>query len=231
MSDPAPGPAYDPAVGPAYDVPALADTAGMKQRPTTARGVRTRAALVAAARVVFERDGFLGSRLTDIPREAGLSTGTFYTYFQGKEEVFTAVLEEAQHDMLHPGMPHVADDDDPVAVIEASNRAYLLAYRRNGRLMELMNQVAWIDPAFMELRQRRGALFAERNARGIAALQERGLADPSLDPLLTSTALSGMTSRMAQDCLSRQGVDLEQVLETVNRLWVNGLGLQQPGRG
>ena len=115
-------------------------------------------------------------------------------------------------------------------MIEASNRAYLLAYRRNGRLMELMNQVAWIHPAFMELRQRRGALFAERNARGIAALQERGLADPSLDPLLTSTALSGMTSRMAQDCLSRQGVDLEQVLETVNRLWVTaGAAAAGPG--
>ena len=54
--------------------------------------------------------------------------GHLYTYFSGKEEVFAAVLEVAQEDMLHPGMPHVAGDDDPAAVIEASNRAYLQAY-------------------------------------------------------------------------------------------------------
>lgn len=35
--------------------------------PVTARGMRTRAALVAAARRVFERDGYIDARLTDIP--------------------------------------------------------------------------------------------------------------------------------------------------------------------
>ncbi len=211
----------------ADDVPALADTSGMKDRPTTPRGVRTRAALVAAARVVFERDGFVGSRLTDITKEAGLSTGTFYTYFQSKDEIFTAVLEGVQDDMMHPGMPHVADDDDPIAVIEASNRAYLLAYQRNGRLMELMHQVAAIDPKFLELRLLRGVRFAERNARRIRELQERGLADPTMDALMTSKALSGMVSRVALDVLVRADGDLETVLETVNKLWVNGLRLER----
>ena len=37
-----------------------------KDPPVTKRGERTRQALVRAARTVFERDGFINSRLSDI---------------------------------------------------------------------------------------------------------------------------------------------------------------------
>jgi len=45
-------------------------------RPLTGRGRRTRQRLVDAARVVFERDGFLNSRLVDITDEAGTAVGS-----------------------------------------------------------------------------------------------------------------------------------------------------------
>src|SRR5699024_11384428 len=56
--------------GSAEDLPTLVDTALLRDPPTTTRGTRTRAALVAAARVVFERDGFIDSRLSDLSKEA-----------------------------------------------------------------------------------------------------------------------------------------------------------------
>ncbi len=108
--------------------------------PVTARGVRTRDRLVAAARVVFEREGYLDARLVDISKEAGLSTGSFYTYFTNKEEAFAAVVEVTQNDLLHPGMGRVADEGDVHAVVEASIRAYLHACRRNARLLALLEQ-------------------------------------------------------------------------------------------
>jgi len=196
-----------------------------KELPSTPRGLRTRASLVTAARTVFERDGFLGSRLSDITAQANCSAGTFYTYFSSKEEVFAAVLAGAEDDMLHPGMPHVDDEDDPAAVIEASNRAYLVAYLRNAKLMALMRQVATIDADFEALRRHRSEKFVERNARHIAELQGRGLADPTLDPLLTSYALSGMVSRMAMEVLVVGERDLDDVVETSTKLWVNALKL------
>jgi len=137
--------------------PSMVRPSLLREPPATERGLRTRAALVAAARKVFERDGYLDARLIDITRAANCSSGTLYTYFSGKEEVFAAVLEVAQEDMLHPGMPHVASDDDPAAVIEASNRAYLKAYKRNSKLMGLLEQVANIDPEFRELRTSRSS--------------------------------------------------------------------------
>ena len=63
-------------------------------------------------------------------------------------------------------------------MIEAANRAYLVAYRRNAKLMALMEQVAQIDEDFRRMRLRRVRAFTERNAQAIAQLQQRGLADP-----------------------------------------------------
>lgn len=193
----------------------------------TARGERTRAALVDAARVVFERDGYLDARLTDITAEAGCSTGTFYTYFTSKEEIFAALMEVTKNEMLHPGMDHV-EGDDPAAVIEASNRAYLEAYRRNAKLMRLMEEVAYIDPKFMALRRERARIFVERNAQAIADLQERGLADPELDPLMASRALSAMISRLAVSAfaLGTEEIDFEEFVYTATRLWCNGLRIE-----
>lgn len=75
-----------------------------RKPPVTLRGIRTRQALVDAARVVFERDGYLDARLTDIRAEAKCATGTFYTYFVDKQEIFAAVMEATKNEMLHPAV-------------------------------------------------------------------------------------------------------------------------------
>ncbi|HEX2370708.1 MAG TPA: TetR/AcrR family transcriptional regulator [Acidimicrobiia bacterium] len=55
---------------------------------------RTRAALVASARRVFGRDGFNGANLATIAREAGLTKGAVYSNFDGKADLFLAVLDD-----------------------------------------------------------------------------------------------------------------------------------------
>jgi AcrR family transcriptional regulator len=59
-----------------------------------ATGVPTRDALVAAAARVFFRRGFQGAGLREIASEAGLTTGAVYSNFDGKADLFLAVLEE-----------------------------------------------------------------------------------------------------------------------------------------
>ncbi|WP_072750869.1 TetR/AcrR family transcriptional regulator [Rhodococcus maanshanensis] len=212
--------------------PSMARSGLLRELPATERGLRTRAALIAAARKVFERSGYLDTRLIDITKAAKCSAGTFYTYFASKEEIFAAVLELAQEDMMHPGMPHVEAEDDPAAIIAASNRAYFEAYKRNAKLMGLLEQVASIDPEFRVLRQQRADAFIRRNARSIANLQQRRLADPDLDPLLASSALSGMISRLAFGYFVTGGSDaasLDDIVDTATRLWVNALRIAARG--
>ena len=205
----------------------MPEPASTREPPRSARGVRTRAALVRAARTVFERDGYHHARLTDITAEAGSATGSFYTYFTNKEEIFAAVLAEVQDEMLHPHVRAMTDRDDPVALIEAANRAYLLAYQRNAGLMRLLEEVALIDDDVRELRRRRGRAFAERNAEFIRDLQVRGLADPELDPFLGASALSAMVGRIAYSAyVGGEAWELEALVATLTRLWANALRIE-----
>jgi len=189
------------------------------------RGTRTRQALVDGARTVFERDGFLDARIADIAAAAGVATGSFYTHFDSKEAAFAAVIAEINEETLHPRLD-VADRGDPIAVIEAAHREYLKAYRRNARLMGLMDQVATINDDFRLLRLERARAFAARNAKAIKRLQEQGLADPSLDALSTAHALNAMVSRMANLVFVHgHRMGFEPLVATLTRLWVNALRL------
>ena len=49
--------------------------------------------LIETARRVFREKGYAATSVTDIVKEAGVSQGTFYFYFEDKEAVFDAVAE------------------------------------------------------------------------------------------------------------------------------------------
>lgn len=199
--------------------------------PQTRRGRQTRDALLAAAREVFAREGYLATTTTTIAKAAGVANGSFYTHFTDKYEIFVALWHEVQEEMLHPGIQD-ASDDDPVAAIEEATRAYLVYYRDNAALLRVFEQVTGIDERFLELRLARARAFEERNVRGIRRLQRQGVADPSLDPELTAAALSSMVSRHAYLTFAlglRPDVDFEALVSTLTTLWVNALRIRPEG--
>lgn len=57
-----------------------------------------RAALVRQARRHFITEGYVGTRMEPIAREAGVSTATLYAMFENKAALFAAVIEEAAAD-------------------------------------------------------------------------------------------------------------------------------------
>jgi AcrR family transcriptional regulator len=199
-------------------------TAAPPAEQLTARGARTRTAIVRAAREIFERDGFVKARVTDIADAAGVAHGSFYTYFQDKKDVLAAVLAELQEEMLHPRLSRAALDEDPAVAVEEANRGYLEAYRSNAGLMALLEDMAAIDEDFLRLRRERTDAFVSRNARAIRRLQKQGLADPGLDAEIAALAISSMVSRTAYaSFVHDDAADFDAVLRTVTRLWLNAL--------
>lgn len=84
--------------------------------PRSRKGVATRERLLQGAKAVFEETGFLEARITDIADRAGLSHGSFYHYFDSKEQAFREVAE-AQEALL------TASDDagDPEGDLAATD--------------------------------------------------------------------------------------------------------------
>jgi AcrR family transcriptional regulator len=197
--------------------------------PRSRKGAATRARLVEAARVVFERDGFLEARVSDIAKEAGLSHGSYYHYFDSKEQLFREVAEGQEARLTAP--PEVrattADPASPVERIREANRRYFERYRDAARLMGVIEQVSRYDEQVNAARMATQRHFAERSERAIRRWQADGLADPGLDPVVAADALGAMTARFAELWLVQgyRDYEFDAAVDQVTRLWVNALGL------
>src|SRR5213078_936940 len=53
------------------------------------------AEIVSAAMAVFAEKGFAAAKLDEIARRAGVSKGALYLYFETKEDIFRAVVDQA----------------------------------------------------------------------------------------------------------------------------------------
>lgn len=74
-------------------------------------GDAVRARLVRAAAEVFGREGYAGTRIMDIVREAGVSTGTVYGRFRSKNELLreAVVSASARAGVLASGAPSLGE--------------------------------------------------------------------------------------------------------------------------
>jgi AcrR family transcriptional regulator len=66
------------------------------------------AEILEAALDVFVRQGYAATRIQDIARQAGVTTGTIYLYFASKEAVFEAAVFQAMDRMLTPSEQRVS---------------------------------------------------------------------------------------------------------------------------
>ncbi len=104
-------------------------TASPRSRGAALRDVR-RSQLVEAAKTVFKAVGLEGASMRVIAAEAGCSTGAIYPYFQGKEELYAAVLS-ASLEALRDEVKKAANDLQPENAAQAGLWAIFDYYRRN----------------------------------------------------------------------------------------------------
>src|SRR5580698_8912237 len=76
------------------------------------KGDRTRQALLKAAVVRFAREGFRGTSVADVCRDAGLSTTASYPYFANKEAIFVAAVDEDVAGLIDDAVSFVAISED-----------------------------------------------------------------------------------------------------------------------
>src|SRR5438309_624413 len=75
----------------------------------TAKGARTRRALLDAAVARFGRDGYRGTSVAEIARDARLSGTAAYAYFPNKEALFVAAVDEDAAAVIDEGLSSIVD--------------------------------------------------------------------------------------------------------------------------
>jgi AcrR family transcriptional regulator len=201
----------------------------MDAEPRSAKGRRTRARLLEAGKTVFERDGFLQARITDIAAEAQVSHGSFYHYFDSKESLFREIAEEVEVRLVSmDDVPHhVASDSGPIDRIRAANRSYLTAYKKEARIMRVIEEVSRYDETVRSVRAKRDDYLAARLESAMARLQSEGLADTRIDTRYAANALGGMVAKFAEMMfIGGNAFDLDMAVEQLTLLWANALGIR-----
>ncbi len=201
--------------------------------PRSRKGVETRARLVAAAKEVFEQDGFLDARISDIAERAGLSHGSFYHYFESKEEVFREVAAAVEDRLREPMSSVVFDASSsatPADRIRQAMRLHLESYRDEARIMRVIEQVTRFDQGVGAMRSERHRTNLAEFAASIGALQRHGLVDPNLDPVIAAAGLGSMTYRFPEMWFVQGLIDCEfdEGVEQLTLLFIRALGLKDP---
>jgi AcrR family transcriptional regulator len=193
---------------------------------------------------IIERSGFLDTNVSDIVARAGTAHGTFYRYFNSKEQIFREVALELQRTMLtssRQGADGNGDDDHDVPPrfdsmeeemcwrITRANRRYLDAYMRNAKLFAVIEQVATFNEELREIRREMRRAFVDRAQRSIERMQADGLALGDVDARYAASALGSMVDRFAYVWLVLdEPFDFEEAARTLGLLWTRSLGLVVP---
>jgi AcrR family transcriptional regulator len=198
--------------------------------PKSSKGVRTRERLVEAAKEIFEENGFLNARISDIAERAGQSHGSFYYYFQSKEEIFREVAAAVDKRLFAPLQDVIlADSTLPASQrIREAMRRHLESYRQEARIMGLIEHVARFDPEVNAMRLARHQRHTEQVANIIRQLQRRKRADPKLDPMIAAAALGALSFRFAEMWMVHGAINttLKHAVEQLTVIFMNAVRLK-----
>jgi AcrR family transcriptional regulator len=86
---------------------------------------QTRAALVAAGRRLFGRDGYAATSVEDVATEARVTTGALYHHFPNKTALFETVFEGVHAEMLGASGRAAAGASDEIEALTLGFEAFL----------------------------------------------------------------------------------------------------------
>lgn len=156
--------------------------------PVTARGLETRARLLAAAEKVFGEKSYFQVSIADITREAGTGNGTFYLYFPSKESAFRELVQERGHELRTVTRLATEGAGNRAEAEEAGFAAFFAFIHEHPHLYRVVRQAEFVDPAIFQEYYR---VFAEGYRQALSAAMGRGEIGP-LDPEALAYCLMGI---------------------------------------
>src|SRR5919199_130478 len=115
---------------------------------------------------LFARNGFHGTSMRDIAREAHIAEGLIYHYFAGKRDLFRAIIEEYSFLPVLRTLPELAEHLDLRALLIVLARGFFDVLKRNPELTRVLLQEVQVFPEEKE------AFFADAVGQSIAELAE-----------------------------------------------------------
>jgi AcrR family transcriptional regulator len=124
----------------------LQGSAAPGKTPRTARGERTLRRILDAAREEFGERGFSDSSIVAITQRAGVALGTFYTYFDSKEEVFQALVRDMSGQVRDHVAPVLRESTDTLDGERRALESFLRFARDHRDVYRIIDEAEFVDP-------------------------------------------------------------------------------------
>ncbi len=115
--------------------------------PRTERGRKTLRLLLDAAAAEFGEKGFHESSVVSITQRAGVALGSFYTYFDSKDSLFHALVQDMSAMVGTVGASAVRGIDGTLAGERAVLTEFITFARAHTELYRIIDEAEFVDPA------------------------------------------------------------------------------------
>lgn len=168
-----------------------------------AQSEATRAQLVDVATRLFAERGYAGVGTEEIVRQAGVTRGALYHHFADKRELFRAVHEGVERDLVQRIGAGVTGVTDPWEVMVAGMRAYLDACTEPTvmqiSLIDAPSVLGWEEWREIDARYGLGLVTTALRAAMDTGALRRHPVEPLAQLLLAAMAEAGLMVATASD--------------------------------
>lgn len=120
---------------------------GTNKTPRTERGRRTLRKLLDAAALEFGEKGFHETSITGITTRAGTALGSFYTYFDSKDEIFQALVTDLSDRVRVNVGQALGAVEGALETEERALTAFLRFARENKEIYRIIDEAEFVDQA------------------------------------------------------------------------------------
>ncbi len=143
--------------------------------PKTRRGRATREKLLQAAEVEFGERGFHDAAISGITQRAGVALGTFYVYFDSKEEIFRALVSYMGELTRQWIAERVADAPDRLTAERQGAQAFIDFVRGHRNLYRIVSEAQFVaEDAFRKYYTVFASAYRQNLTKAAAAGEIRG---------------------------------------------------------
>jgi len=183
--------------------------------------------ILAAAVGLFARQGYARTTTKEIAREAGVSEGTIYRYFDSKQDLLFAFVESVGVQTLGPVLQGEAEAG-AAEVVRAFFLDRLALAERNLPLMKVVVGEALFDPALARAFAAKVVKPVSEMLEGFLTASMRAGRLREVDPRLAALALAGLFVSFgvlwpALLPAERRAYSPEQLAEMLTGLYLEGL--------
>ncbi|MEL7198828.1 MAG: TetR/AcrR family transcriptional regulator [Pseudomonadota bacterium] len=129
------------------DAPSSSQTKVEGKTPRTERGRKTLRKLLDASAIEFGERGFHEASVSSITRRAGVALGTFYTYFDSKDALFRALVNDMSDNVKSSARSKLSDDMSALETEQAALTAFLEFAHEHKEVYRIIDEAEFVDPA------------------------------------------------------------------------------------